>query len=189
MAYLTPGPKGKTKVNVGEAVEAAAGPELDALAAEAGLTVLRNLHLQARGAKGNVGGKQAEMDFVALGPKGVVEIVSAKLDPGKFSFSTDRAALNHYLTVPDAPADMPAYYKANFGNTPVWDKMTSVMAVSSAGAMPLPEFRSRYLSQVPVTSVTVSGVSPGPEQPENMQLRSTAPELLAEMAKLIDPLL
>jgi hypothetical protein len=45
--------------------------------------------------------------------------------------------------------------------------------------------RTQYLDKTPVSSVTVSGVSPGPEQPLNRQLTSTAPQLLDEMIKLV----
>ena len=53
----------------------------------------------------------------------------------------------------------------------------------------LADFRAQYLSKTPVDTVKVSGVSPGPEQPLNRQLTSTAPQLLDEMIKLVKELL
>ena len=180
-----PATKKQPKVQVGDAVESAAHPQLAAIAAEAGLTLVRGLHLQAKGDKGNVGGKQAEMDFVLLGADSVAEVVSAKIDPGKYSFSTDRKALGHFTGAPLGGQDLVDYLSANFGATPVWKKATSLEAVHTSGRMPLADFRTQYLDKTPVSSVTVSGVSPGPEQPLNRQLTSTAPQLLDEMVKLV----
>jgi hypothetical protein len=187
MKYIAGDPttKKQPKVQVGDAVESAAHPQLAQIAAEGGLTLVRGLHLQAKGDKGNVGGKQAEMDFVLLGNDNVAEVVSAKLDPGQYSFSTDRKALAHFQNAPSGGQDLVDYLTANFGATPVWKKATSLEAVHTAGKMPLDDFRSQYLSKTVVSSVTVSGVSPGPEQPLNRQLTSTAPQLLDEMVKLV----
>jgi len=125
------------------------------------------------------------MDFVLLGADSVAEVVSAKIDPGKYSFSTDRKALGHFTDAPLSGQGLIDYLSANFGATPVWKKATGLQAVHTSGRMPLADFRSQYLDKTPVSSVTVSGVSPGPEQPLNRQLTSTAPQLLDEMIKLV----
>jgi hypothetical protein len=129
------------------------------------------------------------MDFVLLGGDSVVEVVSAKIDPGAYRFSTDRKALGHFTSAPLGGQDLIDYLTANFGTTPVWQKATSLDAVHAAGRMPLADFRTQYLDKTVVSSVTVSGVSPGPEQPLNRQLASTAPQLLDEMVKLVKDLL
>jgi hypothetical protein len=67
----------------------------------------------------------------------------------------------------------------------VWKKATGLDAVHTSGRMPLADFRAQYLDKTPVSSVTVSGVSPGPGEPLNRQLTSTAPQLLDEMIKLV----
>jgi hypothetical protein len=184
-----PGKK-EGKVTSGLAVEAAATPPLEAIAAEGGLTLVRNLKIQAYGDKGPVGGAPAELDFVLLGQDSVVEVISAKLDPGQYKFNKkDRPALRHFKEAPLEGQALIDYAMANWGATPNWNRARRLEAHSSAGNMPLGEFRSRYLDKTVVDDVKITGVSPAPEQPLNRQLPSTAPELIDEMIKLVNEIL
>jgi hypothetical protein len=182
------------QVTTGQAVEAAAAPQIIALAAEAGLTVVKNIHLQAKGAKDKngkvttVGGTQAELDFAIFGSQGVQEVISAKLSPQAVDLGKYRSKLKLYYSCPDDIAGgLVSWLKTNCGDSGAWPDAVRMDVVSSGGTMSIQKFRATFLSKVPVDRIVISSVTPGPEHAAGLQLRATAPELISHMIALITP--
>ena len=182
-AYLATG----SKVETGKMVEAAAAPALEELAKAAGCRLVRNPRLQWVNASGAVvGGAGPELDYLVVGPSGLVRVPSAKIaPPGKFKATKDRRSLRHFAGMPtDGPA-VPPYLKANFGVNKLYDTVTSVKVVSSEGVEALSGFRAKYFSAVVVDTIEVVPVTPGPSDPKGLQLRATAPELIQKTVELM----
>ncbi|KUJ65526.1 hypothetical protein ACZ90_47440 [Streptomyces albus subsp. albus] len=184
--FLTPGPDGKIKVDIGQAVEVSGTPGLKEIAKEGNLTLLHSVYLEYRD-DGNrvVGGKGPELDFLLLGHNSIEKVVSSKLSPKQFKMKRDRALLAHFYEIPTASPELNEYLRRNFGGSPVFGKARSVNVVHDGGGMPIAEFRLRYLSKKPVDQVDIVPLTPGPESDRGLQLRATSSELIDKLADLI----
>ena len=175
------------KVNKsGDVVEAAGTPGIEQLAAEGGLSVVKNAYIQFIDAAGNpIGGRGPELDFLILGSSGVTEIVSAKLKPGEYKPKQDRKLLGHFVNMPLTTPDIVTYTQTNFGNNKAYANIASAKVISNLGEELLGSFRAKYLSKVVVDTITVTSLTPGPEASQGLQLRVTEPQLLAKVVELM----
>ncbi len=182
VAYLT---GARPRVSVGELVEAAGIQEVAAYAPS--LVVIRNPALQLVDASGaNIGGRQAELDFLVLGTATGVDVVSAKFKPRQFRPAVDRRLLNHYLAMPLDAAGMIAYANTHFGINRAYANIASAKVVYAGGSQPLAGFRAANLSKVVVASVNVVPLTPGPSSPTGIQMVATETDLISEVVKVID---
>jgi hypothetical protein len=155
------------RVTSGEIVEVAGFQ--DVLEYAENLTVLRNVHLRFLDNQGQtVGGAQAELDFLLLSNTQVVEIISAKLNPAQFRPSVDRAALQHYTSLPsNNPQELIKYLFANFGSVPRYKDVVDVQVHYNEGgseeSMSLASFRSSYLGKTVVNTIDVKSLTPAAE--------------------------
>ena len=136
-----------------------------------------------------MGGDGPELDYLVVGPSGVVKVPSAKMPaPAKFKATKDRRSLRHFANMPtDGPA-VAAYLKASprtFGVNKLYDTVTSVKVVSSEGVEALGSFRAKYFSGVVVDTIEVVPVTPGPDDPRGHQLRVTGTELIQKTVELM----
>jgi hypothetical protein len=175
------------KVNKsGDVVEAAGAPGIEQLAAEGGLSVVKNGYIQFVDAAGNtIGGRGPELDFLILGSSGVTEIVSAKLKPGDYKPKQDRKLLSHFINMPLSPPDIITYAQTNFGKNRAYANIAGAKVISNLGEESLDSFRANYLSKVLVDKITVTSLTPGPEASQGFQLRVTEPQLLAKVVELM----
>ncbi|MEQ9548987.1 MAG: DUF4157 domain-containing protein [Coleofasciculus sp. G3-WIS-01] len=175
------------KVNKsGDVVEAAGAPGIEQLAAEGGLTVVKNAYIQFVDASGNtIGGRGPELDFLILGSSGVQEIVSAKLKPKQYKPKQDRKLLDHFVNMPLTPPDIVSYAQNNFGKNSAYVNIAGAKVISNLGEESLGSFRAKYLSKVMVDTITVTSLTPGPEASQGLQLRVTEPQLLAKVVQLM----
>jgi hypothetical protein len=185
---------GNTKI--GDVVEAAG---VDAVAKYAdGCTVLRGVHLQFQDASGaDIGGAQAELDYLILGTDHVKEIVSAKLNPAQVRPPTDKAALRHYQAIPLVSQQMFQYAIRYFGAASIYQRATGI-AVSYVdggvpGRMSLAAFRTRYLAKTVVDKLVVKSLGPSPDGPgdakPDIPTGMTARELLDKLVEEIKKVL
>ncbi|HEY6231419.1 MAG TPA: hypothetical protein VIW64_09145, partial [Pyrinomonadaceae bacterium] len=187
------------RVVVGKPVEVAGTHLVEQLAYDAKLSVLRNVGLQFLDATGaDVGGVQHELDFVIVGPQSVVEIISAKTNPGQLSVSGDRAKLAHMRDLPLQTQQLREYAIQHFVGAgsvgaSVWNRVTGAVVVFNDRGdpmrMPLADFRSRYLAKVAVEKLNVRSLTPaqpaGGPQP-NIALAANSNELLDQLIVFID---
>src|SRR5262249_9743394 len=191
--YLLPHPTtGATKITIGKMVESAGAPGVRQLAADGGMVVLENLRVQFVDAVGtDIGGTQNELDFVILGSNGVQEVVTAKFNPGSVRIKRDRAILGHFYSLPTGPpADIVTYLRAILRITSqAYATAARVDVISSAGRQSLASFRASYLSKVPVSSVTITPLTPNEPgvSPTGLQLRATRAELVDQIVVLMNP--
>ncbi len=179
-----------TNVQIGDAVEAAGAPGIEQLAAQAGLTVFRNPHLQFIDASGNnIGGQVHELDFLVLGSNEVVKIVSAKMTPGMVRVSKDRNKLQHFKNMPVAPPSAIVHYVTSnqkaFGVNRKFADINNVNVVHNKGVIPLGTFQTQYLSRTIVQTIEVTELTPGPGSATGLQLRVTEPQLIRKIAEIM----
>ena len=188
-------PTKTSKVDSGPMVEVASAPVVRDLLAKdssgAALTCLESVRLQMVDSKGkNVGGPQAEIDFMMLGPSSVAKIVSAKLTPkqlgGMRSYAIKQLTTYNDVTLPPVPADL----NARFGGAPsTYAAATDIHVRWKGGGQPLGAFRTTYLSGgTPVTSLIVEGVTVAPDlgRSEVFHLAVDRTKLMEIMAMFVD---
>lgn len=187
------------RVVVGRPVEVAGALIVEQLALDAGLSVLRNVGLQfIDGTGANVGGVQHELDFVIVGASSVVEIISAKTNPGQLSVSGDQGKLAHMRDLPTSPQQLREYAIQNFVGrgsvgSSVWNRVVGAFVVfndrGEAMRLPVADFRSRYLARTAIEKLSVRSLAPA--QPEgarrpDIALAANSDELLDQLIIFID---
>jgi hypothetical protein len=197
MQFIAGNTTGKApQVTVGDAVEVAANLPLQEEMKKAGMTILRNVFLQARGPTGpggairNIGGQLREIDFVVLGTKGVEKVVSAKLKSKQVSVSNEHTSLRHFQNAPASGPAVAPYLQDpahKFGNVPDFAKATEIYVRFEGGTKSedLEAFRAKYLSKTVVDTIDVIGVTPADERDKGRLLRVTRTELLEKMIELV----
>jgi|GEM_PF-6323194 len=185
------------RVTVGRPVEAAGEHVVANLAHDKGLSVMRNVALQFYDSTGeNIGGAQAEIDFLILGSNRVEEIISAKMNPAQLSVSRDRSNLGHYRSMPLSLQQMINYATRHFGSARLYARAVGARVTfsdyGSPGSMPLSQFRSRYMAKTPVDTLSVKVLSPaqpGGGRTPDVPLSMTAAELIQKLSEEIDKIL
>jgi hypothetical protein len=178
------------RLTSGDLVE---GVGADKVAAQAaGATVWRNAHLQFVDDSGaDLGGSQAELDFLILGKGSVTEIVSAKINTEYVKPSQDRGHLSKfYLSdLAHLPTDATELAKvtSKFGDARAYRNATTVVIryQDETGAVkniPLAQFQANYPPST--TAVGVRGLVPQsepgekPPHPDSLTLDITRSDLI-----------
>ncbi len=173
------------KVKTGDLVEAASIEEVAAYAA--GLTVIVSPTLQLVDAGGQkIGGPPAELDALVIGTATVVDVISAKLKPRRFSAKTDRKLLRHFVEIPLGPPGIVAYAQTHFGTNKRYVDVSQATVIHTGGTEPLAAFRTRYLAGVIVDQVNVVPMTPGPATAGGIQLVATEAQLVDKVIEFID---
>lgn len=170
-------------------MEAAGYPALKEIAAAASppLTLLRNVVLEFRDNAGSViGGQGREIDFLLLGGSNKIEVVSAKLKPGKYEPGPDRTALGHFYNMPDKKPALTTYLQTHFGANKAFPQVDWVNVRWAGGEQRLVDFRARLATSTAVGSIVVTSLTPAPEFKLGHQLRADVPQLLQKVADLVD---
>jgi len=194
IGFLTPprgGHGGQERVTSGRMVEAAAYPGLKKIAHENGMEILANVKMRFKTGSGQlVGGEQAELDFLVIGPKAdmkvAVEILSAKLKPGSTARRKDRRSYGHYLNAPSTPGpELVSYLNSNFGVNRAYADVVEIVVTDDTGQQSLASFRAKYAMLVPVQDITITEVTVGPDSPDRIHLRVTEAQLIQKVADLV----
>ncbi|MFC6662215.1 hypothetical protein [Deinococcus multiflagellatus] len=177
-------------VKTGDIVEFAALPLIEQFAAESKMKLIYSPTLKLIGGEPQrvIGGDRAELDFLLVGDKSKVTIISAKLDAGKFKVKQDKTLLSHFLNIPATAPDIVTYAETYFGRNKEYKNVYGAVVDSSVGRKDIETFRKTYLSKVSVSDVEVKSVAPRPNL-RGIQIEASKEELLDLVIEMIDQVL